>query len=191
MESKPVHRHHHRTAGAVGRGDAAAEAAAPGHDRDAGGLGRIEAGADRRPRKHHVNDGEGAELGEVLDGGIGLVGAAGGIDDADLVAEFLARLLGAFDIAGVVGLGGADRDETDQRLVLGDRRGGDHCESCGEDTPRQLFHGFRSLCVRSALRGQLANRFARFTDRDRKCKQKCRHNGSRQGDRPPPDWRTD
>ena len=130
---RSIHRHHHRPARAVGRRNGAAKAAAPGHDRDSCIARRVESGADRRPRKHHVDDREGTELGEILDRRISLVGTAGGIDDVDLVAEFLGGLGRPLDVAGIIGFGGADRNDADQRLVLGDGRAGGHCKARGEN----------------------------------------------------------
>ena len=60
----------------------------------------------------------GAALDEVLDAGIGLVGAALGVDHRDFPAEFGRGLLGALDVAGIVGFGRRDRDDPEQRLVL-------------------------------------------------------------------------
>ena len=102
---------------AVGRGDRAAEPAAPGHDRNFRGLGGVESGADRGKGKHHVDDGGRAALGEVLDRGIGLIRVARRVDDGDLPADLFGGRLRAGDVARIVGLVRRDRDDSDQRLI--------------------------------------------------------------------------
>jgi hypothetical protein len=96
-------------------------AATPGHDRDFRSLGRIKAGADRGIGKDHVDDRGRAALGKILNRGVRLICIACRIDDGDLPADVLRSGLRPSDIAGVVGLGGGDRDDTNERL-LGDRR---------------------------------------------------------------------
>ena len=96
----------------------------------------------------------GAELREILDGGIGLVGAAGGVDHVDLIAEFVGGLGCALDVAGIVGFGGADRDDADQRLVLGEGRERRSSPGVAARTPRDRFFMFFSpLLVALSLIG--------------------------------------
>ena len=159
LDHEVVDRHDHRAARAVGRGDRAAEAAAPGHDRNVGALGGVEAGADRGKGKHHVDDGRRAALGEILDRGVGLIGAAGGVDHRHVPAHLLGRSLGARDVAGVVGLGRRDRNDADEgrlRQRRADRKRGHRDRGADYEISSSL----PSQRAAASSRAKLANRFA-------------------------------